>query len=117
MNDSQSEDSPELSINPGYALGQLDRATSASARHNDPTVRANAVKKVAAWFKVVAGLKSGDIKVGSRTPVAAPAWATLEVIHGGFATGGLLAGGDLLPHERLLLSRMGSKSQTSRADL
>ena len=43
----------------------------------------------------------------SRTPLAdTPAWATLEVAHGGFATGSLLAGGPLLPHERERLGRL-----------
>ncbi len=36
-----------------------------------------------------------------------PAWATLEVAHGGFATGPPLAGGELLEHERELLTRLG----------
>lgn len=117
MNDSQFDDSPNVSANPGYAVGQLGRALSTSKTHADPTVRANAVKKAAAWLKVVTGMNAGEIRVGSRTPVAAPAWATLEVVHGGFATGGLLAGGPLLPHERLMLKRLGSKARTSRAEL
>jgi hypothetical protein len=48
-----------------------------------------------------------EMNVGSRTPVPAPAWATLEVAHGGFATGRLLAGGALQPHEHALLARLG----------
>ena len=42
----------------------------------------------------------GSLRVGSRTPVAdAPPWVTLEVVHGGFATGRFAAGGPLQPHE------------------
>lgn len=45
--------------------------------------------------------------MGSRTPVAeTPAWLTLEVVTGGFATGKLQAGGALLPFERALLKQM-----------
>jgi hypothetical protein len=56
---------------------------------------------------VYEGLLSGALQVGSRTPLAdTPAWATLDVAHGGFATGSLLAGGPLLPHERERLGRL-----------
>ncbi|TCC66372.1 hypothetical protein E0H73_05685 [Kribbella pittospori] len=38
------------------------------------------------------GIATGRLTVGSRTPVAdTPAWETLEVAHGGFATGRFLA--------------------------
>jgi hypothetical protein len=50
---------------------------------------------------------AGDLHIGARQPVrGVPAWATLEVAHGGFATGTLLAGGPLLPHERALLAEV-----------
>jgi hypothetical protein len=62
---------------------------------------------IKAWVSVIEGMFSGALQVGSRTPVAsAPNWATLEVAHGGFATGELLAGGTIQPHERELLSRL-----------
>lgn len=49
----------------------------------------------------------GTLTVGSRVAVAeVPAWATLEVAKGGFATGRLLAEGALQPHEQALLSRL-----------
>ena len=54
-----------------------------------------------------------DIAIGSRTPVKAPAWATLEVAHGGFTTGRLLAlleDGDV--RTRVAIAR----SVSSRAD-
>ncbi len=96
-----------LSANPGYVLGQLARALATGATHADPEVRARAERKVEAWKQVFQGMLTGALQVGARLPVAgAPAWATLEVVQGGFATGTLLAGGDLQPHERDLLARL-----------
>lgn len=93
--------------NPGYALGQLARALVTSAAHEDADVRRRAERKAQAWTQVFQGMLSGAIHVGSRVPVAdTPAWATLEVVQGGFATGALLAGGDLQPHERERLARL-----------
>ncbi|HUQ07104.1 MAG TPA: hypothetical protein VM261_31655 [Kofleriaceae bacterium] len=82
-----------FSVDPGYALGQLARALTADAAET--------------WRRVFAGMMSGALDIGSRTPAAAPAWATLEVAHGGFATGRLLAGGELQPHEHALLAQLG----------
>ena len=54
-------------------------------------------------------LNGGAVDYGSRTPLeATPAWATLEVLTGGFATGRLLAGGVLLEHELVLLRQTGA---------
>lgn len=93
--------------NPAYVLGQLARALTATEAHPDAETRARAERKVEAWARVFQGILSGALQVGSRVPVAgAPAWATLEVVTGGFATGALLAGGPLRPHERELLARL-----------
>jgi hypothetical protein len=93
--------------NPGYALGQLARALATSETHESPEVRERAARKVEAWVQIFRGMLSGALQVGSRVPVAgAPAWATLAVMKGGFATGALLAGGELEPHERELLGRL-----------
>jgi hypothetical protein len=98
---------PGLGVNPGYVLGRLAKALRTSETHADPATRERAERKVASWVAVYEGLLSGALRVGSRTPVAdTPAWATLEVAHGGFATGSLLAGGPLLPHERERLARL-----------
>ncbi len=44
------------------------------------------------WRAVLDGVETGRLTIGSRTPVAdTPAWVTLEVAHGGFATGRYLA--------------------------
>jgi hypothetical protein len=96
-----------LGANPGYVLGQLARALAAAEGHESPEVRARAERKVEDWLQVFQGMLSGALQIGARVPVAdAPAWATLEVVKGGFATGGLLAGGELRPHEREMLSRL-----------
>jgi hypothetical protein len=94
------------SANPGYALGQLARALGTAASHENPDVRARAERKAEAWTQVFQGMLSGALRIGSRVPIAgAPAWATPEVVKGGFATGTLLAGGELLPHEHERLAR------------
>src|SRR5438034_3625046 len=95
-----------ISANPGFALGQLAKAYTTNQTHPDAETRARAGSKIANWIKVFQGMLSGALKIGSRTPVGkAPPWATLQVVHGGFATGELLAGGPLQPHERKLLAR------------
>lgn len=95
---------PRLQASPGYALGQLARALSAGSHHGDPDTRDRAARRASEWATVFQGMLSGALQVGSRVPVAgAPAWATLRVMQGGFATGELLAGGELQPHESELL--------------
>src|SRR5262249_16452295 len=62
---------------------------------------------ISKWVAVITGMFDGTLTTGSRTPVRdVPAWATLEVVTGGFATGKLLAGGPLLEHERALLDKL-----------
>jgi hypothetical protein len=103
----RTERAGEPAASPGYVLGQLARAFSTSQTHADPPTRGRAGTKVGRWLKVLSGMLSGLLRVGSRTPVAdTPAWATLEVAHGGFATGDLLAAGPLRPHEQELLARL-----------
>lgn len=98
----------DVSVNPGYAQGQLARALAALEQHTDPAVRERTAARVQRWRQVIDGMARGSLDIGTRTPVAdVPAWATLEVAHGGFATGGLLAGGPLQPHEEALLLRLG----------
>lgn len=93
-----------LSVNPHYAIGRLRRALAAATSHADPEVRRRAAARVEQWQAVLGGMADGSLTIGGRTPVAgAPAWITLEVAHGGFATGRLLAEGPLAEHEELLL--------------
>ena len=103
MERSQQAKSP--GVNPGYAHWQLAKALTTSEDHPDLATRDKARQKVAKWVKVLEGLIDGSIATGSRTPISGvPAWATLEVVTGGFATGALLAGGSILQHEQQLLS-------------
>ncbi|MFO7562690.1 MAG: hypothetical protein R6X02_08595 [Enhygromyxa sp.] len=91
----------------GYALGELERALQAALAHPDVEIRARARAGADRWRAVIEGMSSGTLAVGSRTPVAeTPAWVTLEVVHGGFATGRYLAEGELLEHERALLEQL-----------
>ncbi|MFI6323692.1 hypothetical protein ACIBG8_39610 [Nonomuraea sp. NPDC050556] len=77
-------DESRFTASPGYAFGQLQRALDKAVSEDDA--------KVAAWRAVLDGMATGRLDIGSRTPVAdTPAWVTLEVAHGGFATGRYLA--------------------------
>ena len=101
------EDDP-IRVNPGYAAGQLANALKTAQEHDDAATRERAEGRVSRWVQVLRGLFGGELDPGSRTPVKdTPAWVTLEVEKGGFATGNLLAGGELLPHEQALVERLG----------
>jgi hypothetical protein len=94
--------------NPGYALGRLAAALASSHGAADAGTRARAAEKAKRWMQVLKGMLFGTLRIGSRTPVPqVPAWATLQVVQGGFATGELLAAGPLRPHEKDLLLRLG----------
>jgi hypothetical protein len=96
-----------IQANPGYALGQLARAITTSQQHPDPATRARAEQKIVRWTQIYEGMLAGNLTIGSRLPLkGTPAWATLEVAQGGFATGDLLAGGPFHPHEQDLLARL-----------
>jgi len=83
---------PSFTASSAYAVGRLQRALDTALNSDDPGVRARARQKAARWEAVIAGIASGELRIGSRTPVAdTPVWVTLEVAHGGFATGRYLA--------------------------
>lgn len=108
------------SMSQPYVYAQLERALSSALEHPDAAVRARARQQVQRWRAVVEGTTSGHLQIGSRTPVAdTPAWVTLEVVHGGFATGRYLAEGELLEHERVLLAKLpaAQDDQTARERL
>jgi hypothetical protein len=93
-------------IGVAYLVEQLRRNAATAAVHADPSVRQRATGRVRAWRRAIEGIFSGVIQVGSRTPVGgAPAWVTLRVLHGGFASGEYLAGGELAPWETALAER------------
>jgi hypothetical protein len=95
--------------NPAYAVEQLVRALTSPGE--------TAERRVRQWTEVVSGMLDGTLRPGSRTPVAdVPAWVTLEVAHGGFATGSLAAGGPMQPHEAdMLRSIEGPPAASDRA--
>src|SRR6266700_3753743 len=98
---------PKTSVNPGYVLTQLSRAITNSTEHPDPLVRQRAIERTQRWEQVFRAMLSGSIDFGARAPVQdVPEWVTLEVLHGGFASGNLLGGGPLQPHEISLLERL-----------
>jgi len=70
-------------------------------------------KKIAQWKKVLSGIRTGDLKIGSRTAVAGmPNWATPEIVRGGFATGDYAAGGPLRPHEKDIANELGFETSS-----
>lgn len=87
----------------GYAVFQLSKALLAHDLDCGPVARFNARRRISRWQQVIGNLLQGTVKYGSRTPIAEiPGWVTLEVVTGGFATGNLLAGGELTDYEREL---------------
>jgi hypothetical protein len=94
-----------MAASPSYAMDQLHRAFDSLAAAQDATSLARAETKIARWRSVIAGMAEGSLSAGSRTPVSGtPAWVTLEVAHGGFATGRLLAEAPLDAQEQQLLA-------------
>jgi hypothetical protein len=98
---------------PLYAMGQLQHAIDslAGARQQD---RARLNAKAARWRAVLEGMATGTLSAGSRTPVAGtPAWVTLEVVHGGFASGKLLAEAPLRAEEQAIVDGLGNDAPGS----
>lgn len=103
----QSMDSDSLSSRLAQALLNSEPITDA-ARQGPSN------KKLRQLQAVLSNLLDGDVTYGSRTPLPdVPAWATLEVMTGGFATGSLLAGGPMQPHERKLIQELGIKDDSN----
>ncbi len=102
-------------VNPGYASLQIAKAFTTSEVHEDAATRERAKQKISKWETVLKNILTGSVDYGSRTPLeAVPAWATLEVLTGGFATGRLLAAGPLQEHEQELLKNL-SPDQSSES--
>ena len=92
----------------GYALGQLGSAFLTATTHEDAEVRRRADRRAERWAQVLEGMADGRVEVGSRTPVRGlPAWVTLEVLRGGFATGSASAERPLQADEVALARRLG----------
>lgn len=110
------EPAPEerMTASPCYAWGRLHRAIETATTHRNPAIRRRAEEKALAWEAVLSGIATGTLGIGSRTPVAnTPAWVTLEVAHGGFATGRYAAEGPIAEDERSWLDRVPAGSGTT----
>ena len=108
------------SVGSSYALERLSKAIETLKNHPNSDVRRRAQKKIDQWNTFFDNLASGQLSVGSRTPLAnTPAWVTLEVAHGGFATGRYLAESPIGEDELALLDNIsnGIKGQTEREKL
>ncbi len=93
--------------NPGYVVAQLMKALETAASDANAETRQRADAKAATWRSIIAQMLSGALTPGSRTPVqGTPAWVTLRVAQGGFATGEFMAEGSSLPHETMLAARL-----------
>lgn len=90
-----------------YAIQQLQRAITRAVELAGAEDHERARQKVRRWQDVVSGMAGGRLTVGSRTPVAdTPVWVTLEIAHGGFATGRYLAESALTDDETALLATL-----------
>lgn len=94
----------EASANPDYAMAQLARALLRGG--------SRAAERAEQWRRVVQGMLDGSLRIGDRAPMGyIPPWVTPEVVHGGFATGSLAAGGPLQPHERAKILVLGAQGR------
>lgn len=100
-------DSP-TPLDPHYLQGLIGRALATAESATDKEVRDGALQRATKFLQALLGWRDGSVQPGSREPVrGVPAWATPEVVRGGFATGSLAAGGPLLEHERARLAELG----------
>ncbi|MHA7133905.1 hypothetical protein [Oerskovia turbata] len=91
-----------------YAHDRLADALVTAAVHPDAATRTRAATRVGDWSRHLLAVARGEVEVGSRTPAKEfPAWVTLEVLRGGFATGAPSAGGDISSEERRIARRWG----------
>jgi hypothetical protein len=91
-------------------MGQLFGAIDSLAAAKSPRDRARLEAKISRWRSVLAWMADGTLTVGSRTPVSGPpAWVTLDVAHGGFASGRYLAEAPLPPAERAAADELGDE--------
>ncbi|MFK4107141.1 hypothetical protein [Streptomyces sp. NPDC002176] len=99
MNDN-AEQQPPLAVSSAYPEAQLARAFTTALTHEDADTRRRADVRGQRWRQVLAGMTTGRLSIGTRTPVnGLPPWVTPEVVRGGFATGTASAGGPLQVHE------------------
>lgn len=107
-------DNDDKKIGLAYPIGQLSKSLEVSPKAGFKLF----TKKAVQWQNVIEGMLSGNLDVGSRTPISnVPIWATPEVVTGGFVTGNLLAGGEATEYEQTLAQELGCQQNNPRAFL
>ncbi len=100
---------PRATASSSYTVGRLWAALQTAATSGDEATRTRAAAKADRWRAVLDGMTTGELTIGSRTPVVdIPGWVTLEVVTGGFATGRCLAEQPLDDDERARLAELPS---------
>jgi hypothetical protein len=100
----------------GYEWEQLRKALDTAETSDEPAVRQRALARADRWIRVLTGIATGRIKIGSRNPVKNfPVWLTPEIVRGGFATGAAAAAGPLQADEIALAKLVNVRP--SREDL
>jgi hypothetical protein len=90
-----------------YVENLLCTALLTAAESESPEVRESAARRVDRFQRVLQGMSSGVVNVGSRIPVKdLPAWVTLEVVRGGFATGSPAAQTEMSEDEVRLINEL-----------
>jgi hypothetical protein len=98
----------EKGVGSNYVANLLSTALLTAAESESPEVRESAARRVDRFQRALEGMSSGAIEVGSRTPVKdLPAWVTLEVVRGGFATGRGAAQVEMSQDEARLINDFG----------
>jgi hypothetical protein len=62
-------------VNRAYPAGLMASALATAASHDDSATREHAADRVRRWQRVLDGMVSGSLDIGSRTPVKGlPVW-------------------------------------------
>lgn len=94
----------------GYSWGQFRKAKYTAGATSDPGAQARAEERAESWLRVLAGIATGRLRIGSATPVRGfPAWLTPKIVRGGFVTGAAAAAGPLEADEILLAEHLETK--------
>ncbi|MEU6478016.1 hypothetical protein ABZ858_14190 [Streptomyces sp. NPDC047017] len=97
--DDNAEQQP-LTVAPSFPEYRPTKAFATAPAREGADSRHRAEARGKRWRAVLAGMASGRLSIGSRTPVdGLPSWVTPEVVRGGFAIGGATAAGPLQAYE------------------